>query len=43
MRTVEGWQVLCLVWGVWVCGIVGVVVLCKLDERGETRPRSDVM
>ena len=30
--------------GVWVvCGIVGVVVLCKLDERGETRPRSDVM
>ena len=28
----------------WVlCGGVGVVVLCKLDERGETRPRSDVM
>ena len=25
------------------CGCVGVVVLCKLDERGETRPRSDVM
>ena len=30
--------------GVVSCvGIVGVVVLCKLDERGETRPRSDVM
>lgn len=24
-------------------GSVGVVVLCKLDERGEMRPRSDVM
>lgn len=32
------------VWVVWDCGCgVGVVVLCKLDERGETRPRSDVM
>ena len=30
--------------GVWDCGCgVGVAVLCKLDERGETRPRSDVM